>query len=457
MESHATHLLEKGIPSRFEIYQPYINRKLSFEELVEAFDKGCINKVKDNGETITPLDVKVSTVGTTTYTHAVIVTTIRKSKSLSNIHIRLEADYHGWGYGSYTYSDDPIDVCINKVLPEHFRWREHLDNYRDSWTMIVYETGGFFAKHTDSKSDDIHMATLLLLPPRSVNDYKGGELIVYDGTQTTSITPDDTQWKFIAMPLNVYHELKPVTEGRRVVFKRDFHLNKEIMNYFSPSDMIISSPRTIDTGEIKHNLEMVNNQLSAIEQEIVKYQAIKLELMNEKKQLECTLQSYDYTDLLKELDEPDPSHYYHQQDHISPVKIIVLERKYETDNPNMLIGEDFRLFCLLKDKFPNALVKLINEEIKHKIDGDDDYSHRINDEDSPVEKYSRYKFPKLLEDHGGYDRASSTDFVQVIFQNQRSDDIPGELTSKYLEYNDEYYDSVYEFKITAILVKLEYK
>jgi hypothetical protein len=55
------------------------------------------------------------------------------------------------------------------------------------WKMIKYENG-FFKKHTDHQGHPNHSGVDVLLPPKSLSSYKGGELVVYaqDGQKVIS-------------------------------------------------------------------------------------------------------------------------------------------------------------------------------------------------------------------------------------------------------------------------------
>lgn len=96
-------------------------------------------------------------------------------------------------------------------LPQEVRLRARLDK------LLVYEPGQFFRPHQDSERDDDMVGTLaVVLPSR----YRGGsEIIELQGekvryTRTRNAERDLT---FIAFYADCHHEVRPVTEGYRVV------------------------------------------------------------------------------------------------------------------------------------------------------------------------------------------------------------------------------------------------
>ena len=74
--------------------------------------------------------------------------------------------------------------------------------------LIIYEEGGHFSKHIDRKISDNMIGTIVV----SLNDnYTGGELIV----ENEKYELDKLSGVFIG--LNMYHEVKPVTSGCRII------------------------------------------------------------------------------------------------------------------------------------------------------------------------------------------------------------------------------------------------
>ena len=128
---------------------------------------------------------------------------------------------------------------------------------------------------------------------------------------------------------------------------------------------------------------------------------------------------------------------------------IILERRYETTDPNYLIGADRKLFVALDKKIPNKIIKLINQSYKQCMHDEKTSKY------SKMEIFSRYNFPKIWTDNIEEEYGHENKY-ELIFQNEDLNNVPGELIDRSLVYNDSTYDSmydtVYRFKITAIAI-----
>ena len=82
---------------------------------------------------------------------------------------------------------------------------------------LVYETGQFFLPHQDSEKSDGMIATLVIVLP---SPYRGGSLVIdHQGEKKrypSTSTPAD-KLTFIAFYTDCHHEVRPVTDGYRVV------------------------------------------------------------------------------------------------------------------------------------------------------------------------------------------------------------------------------------------------
>jgi hypothetical protein len=89
---------------------------------------------------------------------------------------------------------------------------------------LIYAEGGFFASHTDGSVNSSHVGTLVILPPKSLSPYEGGELYVNDNSSTS----DETEWTFVYIKLNQSHRVDRVVSGLRVAFKYNVYDNTPV-------------------------------------------------------------------------------------------------------------------------------------------------------------------------------------------------------------------------------------
>lgn len=369
---------------------------------------------------------------------------VRKSKKLSNIEIIMEKNH-----------DDArkFNKLIKKIIPPNFGYVDYRTPYKghtlwdgvdidNDWDMLVYDENDFFTRHTDGKASNEHFCTLLLIPPQ-LSSYDGGDLILYDGSNKTVIVADSTNWLLVGFLINVEHECTPITRGKRIVFKTKFVIPSRIYDTYSVSNIQFNdnseqnTPETVDTANdleaLYKELDLIVQSKKELKKEFKKKMNLlegnELKMENKINVAEQNLVTYQYDNLLDAVAQSDKH-----------LVIIVLERRYDTIDPNYLIGEDRRLFTELLKKIPIKVIKLINNSVNH--DMDDEKPNKKCE----IEPYSRYNFPDLL-----YSYSEDREY-QLLFQNNESYNVPGKLISRSLEYNDSTYDSVYEFLITSILI-----
>lgn len=103
------------------------------------------------------------------------------------------------------------------------------------YKMLVYESGGFFARHRDSEKQDRMFATLVIALPC---DHEGGVLEVRHGSRTmqldlATMALNEVHWA--AFYTDCEHELHPVTRGMRVVL---------LYNLYRPTQGALPAPLT---------------------------------------------------------------------------------------------------------------------------------------------------------------------------------------------------------------------
>ncbi|MFN3215580.1 MAG: 2OG-Fe(II) oxygenase, partial [Acidimicrobiales bacterium] len=149
--------------------------------------------------------------------------------------LRLVARPAKYGHGTETVLDrrvrDTWEVPKSRVRVDKRRWNQTLlpilDTIRadlglpdttrlraELHSMLVYESGQFFAGHQDSeKSDDMIGSLVVMLPSNST----GGDLLVEHRGQSERYQGSASSLVFVAFYSDTRHEVLPVERGYRVV------------------------------------------------------------------------------------------------------------------------------------------------------------------------------------------------------------------------------------------------
>lgn len=152
-----------------------------------------------------------------------------------------------------------------------------------------------------------------MLPPLRLNRYSGGSLIIYDGPEKIVIDAHPVDWTLIGLPINVQHECIPITNGKRIVFKTKFEIPQAVY------DICAKIPLPTNFFESVQD----STTISKYENDLCKFEN------------KNSLEKF----------------------------VIVLERRYDSTDPNNLIGEDKNLFAALSKKYPLYSIKLLNKSI----------------------------------------------------------------------------------------------
>jgi hypothetical protein len=121
--------------------------------------------------------------------------------------------------------------------------------------ILKYEKGGMFKAHHDHKTDENHIGTLVLLAPKSLSNYEGGDLIInkkirvaqsderketnrdYENNEEIiEITSDEEYWISVGFPLETQHEVTKVTKGVRISITIPIIVTNKCGNYDSGED-----------------------------------------------------------------------------------------------------------------------------------------------------------------------------------------------------------------------------
>ena len=80
-------------------------------------------------------------------------------------------------------------------------------------SMLVYETGQFFAPHQDSEKDDSMVGSLVVSLP---SVHTGGALVISHQGQSATFRGSKSTLSLVAFYSDCRHEVRPVTSGHRI-------------------------------------------------------------------------------------------------------------------------------------------------------------------------------------------------------------------------------------------------
>ena len=83
----------------------------------------------------------------------------------------------------------------------------------DFHSMLVYETGQFFAAHQDSEKDDTMIGTLVVTLPSA---HTGGELVIERRGESTAFRGSTSALSLVAFYADCRHQVLPVKSGHRI-------------------------------------------------------------------------------------------------------------------------------------------------------------------------------------------------------------------------------------------------
>lgn len=111
--------------------------------------------------------------------------------------------------------------------------KKEIESYFDlrfstEYKLLKYEKGDFFKDHVDQKVTDEHLYTCLIF----IHDdnLKGGDLVLHDKDNTFRIVLEPSKLKYnlmVVYSIDLLHEVLPVEEGTRYVFKTNIDLHTE--------------------------------------------------------------------------------------------------------------------------------------------------------------------------------------------------------------------------------------
>lgn len=128
-----------------------------------------------------------------------------------------------------------------KIPPKAPNYQHSMNILRDDdprrWKALRYRAGGFFTAHTDSPSGPEHIATLILIPPKSYSDHEGGELVIHptdsESASPTVVSAHSWLTTLVVLPLGVPHEVRPVVSGTRFSLTSPLILPVEVVDFMN--------------------------------------------------------------------------------------------------------------------------------------------------------------------------------------------------------------------------------
>jgi len=130
--------------------------------------------------------------------------TYSPEKRKSNVSWVFPNDENSWVF-------EKIKNCILDLNNKFFKF--DIQGLSEGLQYCSYKKGDFFIRHPDRAYGIIIRKLSLTIQLSDEKDYKGGELVLYNGLGETIVKKE--QGHAVVFPSFVEHEVKPVTKGKR--------------------------------------------------------------------------------------------------------------------------------------------------------------------------------------------------------------------------------------------------
>ena len=107
---------------------------------------------------------------------------------------------------------------VSSIQADNYFENNNIINNNNKYQLLKYEKDDFFNIHLDTKQNDNHKYTCLILLKDDNNDYEGGELILSDKDNIFNININSCV--MIIFSLDLFYKITPVTKGVRYVLKK---------------------------------------------------------------------------------------------------------------------------------------------------------------------------------------------------------------------------------------------
>ena len=314
------------------------------------------------------------------------------------------------------------------------------------WRALRYTEGGFFAAHTDSAMEPGHVATLILIPPKSYSDYEGGELVVHHGPdhcpsgsasfQQQTIAAHPEHFTLVALPLGTLHEVAPVTRGTRYSLTSPLLLPRELLDFMNSrahTEPVPVAPTPFQ--ETRAHRELVNRlQCAKAKRDQMIAACAKLE-----REIEVLQSSPEDTPTLRAVKRQDP---------MTPFVVLLSHFYRGSNDPGSLRSDgDAQTYNGLLRLYPGASIRLVNLACHF-----DDSQYELDDPSAlPC-------WETLLQGYGWQEvrceKASELSSMALsklpVFYGCATP--PGEIDSQVGVYNDETNEPYTNLSVTAAVV-----
>lgn len=339
----------------------------------------------------------------------------------------------------------------NEGLDNFFFKDENQENFYRKWKVHKYMNDGFFVKHSDTKINENHIGTMVLLPPKLYSEYEGGELILYDINDSAKIeekvVPNIDTWKLVFIKIGQQHEISKVTKGIRYSFTSPYFIN------FTTQTLKSSKKYNTKLSSEKINQVLLKDAQSKIDtynSKIKKLEEMKMKLLE---RIEMNdLEELDILSDVKNFVKNIPS--YHS--------IIICKNFYVSPEPNNLKMSDSILFNEILEEYPSTNIQFVNMKLRipagNSFDEieDDEWGCESQNYSIMLDYEIAHKFNKDIINDVELRSLLSNARTYSVFDDYycyyNSDELPGQLEYNRSEYNDEYYENSKDIIVTVMIL-----
>lgn len=325
------------------------------------------------------------------------------------------------------------------------------------WKVNKYEVNGFFKPHNDTKINEYHIGTLVLIPPENYSYYEGGILRLFNDDETieSEVVPDKEGWKCVFIPVGKIHEITTVTSGTRYSFTSPYFITEVTKQNISSIHYYNSIDEKIMNSLVSNYTQ---EKIKSIDEEINKLIAIRDNLKNTN-----NISTYYHNNVINTIDE--------QQQFI-----IICENFYDNPTPENLKFNDAITYNSIFNKFSSdniVNIKFLNLGIYIEAGSSEEplnYTNKdewgyitrgrnYDDDDSDNIKViynnsmiNEIKLKYLLN-------TNPNDYTyhhyNEVYCYYNGTELPGKFTHNLSDYNDEYYTNSKALSVSLMVVELE--